>query len=198
MELPFSIIIGGVIVVFCVWAYMLRRKEVRLSAREQAQGFVSLGDDAQSYVFGVLKEMGCNPEYIEEEPTRILFKFQGHTFVMICSNRPYGVIWNYNWGKFDLDSINLSYMQLAVNYVNASGFYNTNYEINSEDNTLELSTTYLLHLPDGMYDLKGYLKVSLEGFFQVYLLMRDAYNDVKKNDENGKPDDSNGNNVVWN
>lgn len=197
MELALSILFGGVFIIFCVWTYLLRRKGQRLDERESRSDIVILGDNAESRVFELLKEMGCSPEYTEEETPRIVFKYQGQTFVIASKGRPFAMIWSYAWGSLTMPDSAMSLLEMSINYANVCGPYVTHYTINDESTSMEVHTTRMLHLPDGSYDLKSYLTSSLDGFFKIQSRIRDVFDDLKRRrtEQEQEADNSAG---VWN
>lgn len=198
MDLVLTILFGGIFLILAIWAYFLKRKEQRLANVEWKQDFLSLGDNAESHIFELLKELGCNPKYTDEETPRISFKYQGQSFVIASKGRPYSMIWSYAWGALDLPDPMVSLLEISVNYANACGPYVTHYYIDKDSSSMRLITTRMLHIPDGCYDLKEYLVSALDGFFSVQNRIRDMYEDMKRHKPAEQEQEVANSRGVWN
>ena len=115
----------------------------------------------------VLKNIGCQTEITEEG--RIKYVYQGITFLIEASDNCLFVNlifpWCYSFSRFDIDEF--ARVRRVVNninsYSNCTIFYTTNTETDEIAVHVRKHFIFVPQIPD----LKGYLAVTMSGFFNT-------------------------------
>lgn len=114
----------------------------------------------------VLMGIGCDPQ--ETEEGRIMFEYQGVTFLMETANECLFVNliwpWCHSFSKFDIDEF--ARMRQVVNEINMKGSVSVFYSIADTDEVAVHMKKNFLFVPQ-VPQLKDYLKLMFDSFFRT-------------------------------
>lgn len=121
----------------------------------------------RSLVLQTLNKMGCQTEITEEG--RIKYVYQGITFLIEATDNCLFVNlifpWCYSFSRFDIDEF--ARVRRVVNNINSHSnctiFYTTNAETDEIAIHIRKHFIFVPQIPD----LKGYLAVTMSGFFNT-------------------------------
>ena len=120
----------------------------------------------KALAYEVLKQIGCQPHDTEEG--RILFEYQGITFLMEAANDCMFVNmiwpWCHSFSKFDIDEF--ARVRQVVNDINKQGTLSVFYSITDSDEVAVHIKKHFLFVQQ-IPDLESYLKITLDSFFRT-------------------------------
>lgn len=117
-------------------------------------------------VYITLRSIGCVPE--EDENGRILFEYQGITFLMDAVDDCLFVNliwpWCHSFSKFDVDE--LARVRKVINEINAQGTMSVFYSFSDSDEVAVHIKKHFLFVPQ-IPDLENYFKLIINAFFRT-------------------------------
>ena len=117
-------------------------------------------------VMETLQKLGCQPK--EAEDGRIIFEYQGITFLMEAANNCYFVNliwpWCHSCSKFDIDEF--ARVRQVINEINMQGTATVFYGISDNDDVAVHIKKHFLFVQQ-IPQLEDYLKLILNIFFRT-------------------------------
>lgn len=122
--------------------------------------------NTKDLVYITLRSIGCVPE--EDENGRILFEYQGITFLMDAVDDCMFVNliwpWCHSFSSFDVDE--LARARKVINEINAQGTMSVFYSFSDSDEVAVHIKKHFLFVPQ-IPDLENYFKLIINAFFRT-------------------------------
>ena len=143
---------------------VMREKEKREEQQLKEITLENMG--TRDLVLETLTKLGCQPK--EAEDGRIIFEYQGITFLIEATNDCYFVNliwpWCHSCSKFDIDEF--ARVRQVINEINMQGSATVFYGISDSDDVAVHIKKHFLFVPQ-IPQLDEYLKLTLNSFFRT-------------------------------